>query len=340
MLVKFKEGHDIKSVGPVALTKFLHEKVGEVTTARVHSDGDLMIVCKDVGQQLKALKLKSACKKEVLEVKKRMVTGEVCRGVIYGIPINEDLGKLKDSIEGGHAISMKRLKAWRFGEKVDSLSVLVDFQGEKLPKYVTVGYLNYNVRMYVPPPLRCFKCQKYGHIAAYCKGTQTCGRCRGEHVYGACGTGVQEMCVNCGGAHSVGYRECEARKRAVEIQHVRAEGKLSYAEAAKRVQVEPNSVRQAARAGKHSVVGEEFLVVKKKEFLCFIAEVVNCTSQAKHRSEKTAIVVKSANRYLGIKDITWESIYEELQNRDKSEKPASLSQPSSQLPASSLQDKT
>lgn len=69
-------------------------------------------------------------------------------------------------------------------------------------------------------------------------------------------------------------------------------------------------------------------------------EVVNCTSQAKHRSEKTAIVVKSANRYLGIKDITWESIYEELQNRDKSEKPASLSQPSSQLPASSLQAKT
>lgn len=63
MLVNFKEGHDIKSVGPVALTKFLRKKVGEVTRARVHSDGDLMIVCKDEGQQLKALKLKSVCKK-------------------------------------------------------------------------------------------------------------------------------------------------------------------------------------------------------------------------------------------------------------------------------------
>uniref|UniRef100_A0AAV2LQ50 Uncharacterized protein n=1 Tax=Knipowitschia caucasica TaxID=637954 RepID=A0AAV2LQ50_KNICA len=29
VLVKFKEGHDIKSVGPVALTKYLREKVGE-----------------------------------------------------------------------------------------------------------------------------------------------------------------------------------------------------------------------------------------------------------------------------------------------------------------------
>ncbi|CAM4635759.1 unnamed protein product [Leuciscus chuanchicus] len=113
VLVKFKEGHDIKSVGPVALTKFLREKVGEIIRARVHSDGDLMIVCKDVGQQLKALKLKSVCKKEVLEVKKKMAAGEVCRGVIYGIPINEDLGRLKDSIEGGRAISLKRLKAWR-----------------------------------------------------------------------------------------------------------------------------------------------------------------------------------------------------------------------------------
>lgn len=109
--------------------------------------------------------------------------------------------------------------------------------------------------------------------AAYCKGTQTCGRCGGEHVYGACGTGVQEKCVNCGGAHSVGYRECEARKRAVEIQHVRAEAKLSYAEAAKRVQIEPNSVRQAARAGKSSVVGEEFLVVKKKVYVLLLRKL-------------------------------------------------------------------
>ena len=51
-------------------------------------------------------------------------------------------------------------------------------------------------------------------------------------------------------------------------------------------------------------------------------------------------MVKSANRYLGIKDITWESIYEELQNRDKSEKPTSLSQPVSQLPTLILQAKT
>lgn len=54
-----------------------------------------MIVCKDEGQQLKALKLKNVCKKEVLEVKDKMAVGVVCRGVIYGIPIKEDLGKLK-----------------------------------------------------------------------------------------------------------------------------------------------------------------------------------------------------------------------------------------------------
>lgn len=206
VLVKFKEGHDIKSVGPVSLTKYLREKVGEVMRARVH--------------------LKNACQKEVRELKKRMAAGGVCRGVVYGIPINEDLGKMMEDIEGGRVVSLKRLKAWRAGKKVDSLSVLVEFQGEVLPRYVTVGYLNYNVRMYEPPPLRCYKCQKYGHIAAYCKGTQTCGHCGGEHVYGACGAGVQEKCVNCGGAHSVGYREWEARKRAVEIQHIRIEGKV------------------------------------------------------------------------------------------------------------------
>ncbi|CAL9702163.1 unnamed protein product [Knipowitschia caucasica] len=340
VLVKFKEGHDIKSVGPVALTKYLREKVGEVIRARVHSDGDLMIVCKDERQQVKALKLKSVCKKEVLEVKERTAAGGVSRGVIYGIPVNEDLGKLKEGIEGGRAVSLKRLKAWRAGEKVDNLSVLVEFQGEVLPRYITGGYLNYNVRMYEPPPLRCFKCQKYGHIAAYCKGTQACGRCGGEHDYGACGTGVREKCVNSGGAHSVGYRECEARKRAAEIQHVRAEGKVSYAEAVKRVQAESNFERQPARGGKPSDGDGEILIVKKKEFLCFMVEVINCTAQAKHRAEKIAIVVKSAARYLGITDITVESIYEELQNREPTELPASLLQPLVSGPASIAQGKT
>lgn len=110
--------------------------------------------------------------------------------------------------------------------------MLLDFQERVLPDKVTVGYMRYNVRAYVPPPLRCFKCQKYGHIAAACKGKQKCGKCGGEHEDGKCKDGTELKCANCGGAHSVAYGGCEVRKKAVEVQQLKVKMNISYAEAA------------------------------------------------------------------------------------------------------------
>lgn len=42
------------------------------------------------------------------------------------------------------------------------------------------------------------------------------GRCGGEHEYGKCDPAASVKCSDCGGAHSVTYKECEARKKAAE----------------------------------------------------------------------------------------------------------------------------
>ena len=54
--------------------------------------------------------------------------------------------------------------------------------------------------------------------------------------------------------------------------------------------------------------------MNKDKFLFFMAEVINCTGtfQAEQRSERIAIIVKSAARYLDIEGITLEYIYGEL----------------------------
>ena len=87
----------------------------------------------------------------------------------------------------------------------------------------------YGVSLYVPPPQRCFKCQRFGHVAAVCKGKQRCGRCSGDHEYGKCEEGAKLKCCNCGGKHSSAYRGCEVSNKAEVVQRVRvAQG---YAEA-------------------------------------------------------------------------------------------------------------
>ena len=80
----------------------------------------------------------------------------------------------------------------------------------------------FSVREYVPPPMRCYKCQRYGHIATFCKGKQRFVKCGGDHEYDKCESDVKK-CSNCGGGHTAAYGGCPVRKRAVVVQQVRAE---------------------------------------------------------------------------------------------------------------------
>ena len=202
VIVKFVGGHDIGKVGPVKLSREIHRCVGEVEMVRVMADGALLIVCKDEGQRVKAVGLREVCGRKV-EVVKRVGVEPVVKGVVYGIPVGEDLEELKGEVRGAQVVGIRRLQARREGVRVDSLSVVMEFRGRVVPKRVVIGCSQYRVRPFVPPPLRCYKCQRYGHIAAGCKGKLRCGKCGGEHGNGQCPEGAEEKCVNCGGKHPV-----------------------------------------------------------------------------------------------------------------------------------------
>lgn len=46
VILKFCEGHDIRKVSPVALSRGLYEQLGDIVFARVLNDGALLIKCK------------------------------------------------------------------------------------------------------------------------------------------------------------------------------------------------------------------------------------------------------------------------------------------------------
>lgn len=45
-----------------------------------------------------------------------------------------------------------------------------------------------------------------------------------------------------------------------------------------------------------------------EKLILFIVYVINCSDQVKHKTEKIKIIVKGAERFFGIKDISWENI--------------------------------
>ena len=78
----------------------------------------------------------------------------------------------------------------------------------------------FSVRSYVPEPLRCFKCQAYGHVQKHCKReSELCGVCSQRHRTSECisalrnGESREACCPNCGGKHHVWSRHCPERVR-------------------------------------------------------------------------------------------------------------------------------
>lgn len=48
--------------------------------------------------------------------------------------------------------------------KVPSSCVKIVFECAKLPDKVILGFVVYSVREFIPEPVQCYKCQRYGHI--------------------------------------------------------------------------------------------------------------------------------------------------------------------------------
>lgn len=47
-------------------------------------------------------------------------------------------------------------------------------------------------------------------------------------------------------------------------------------------------------------------------FVLFMVVVVNCSAQTEKKTEKIKIIVKAAEKYLGIKGLVWEEVEEQL----------------------------
>jgi hypothetical protein len=48
---------------------------------------------------------------------------------------------------------------------------------------------------------RCFRCQRFGHLAWSCKETPRCGHCAGQHERERCPPGVRARCLDCSREH-------------------------------------------------------------------------------------------------------------------------------------------
>jgi len=100
--------------------------------------------------------------------------------------------------------------------KVDFNSV-TDFN-KCLTNGVTVKNMFFNPVAYraLRKPLRCYNCNKFGHISSNCKSKKTCSTCAAEgHCFKDCSSN-EFKCINCSGAHKAISTDCPVYKQILE----------------------------------------------------------------------------------------------------------------------------
>ena len=76
---------------------------------------------------------------------------------------------IEDIIEGladQHVTNARRITLTRDGVKRESNTIILTFQTAIIPKTLKVGYLKVPVNLYVPNPLQCYTCFKFGIMKA------------------------------------------------------------------------------------------------------------------------------------------------------------------------------
>lgn len=223
--------------------------------------------------------------------------------------------EIKNNLKGGTLKGVRRLQVTREGVRKDSESIVLEFEEEVLPKKVTMGFFSYSVREFVPKPMRCYNCQRFGHTAKTCNSKRRCARCGEDHEYGQC-KHEQPKCCNCGGNHSVAYGGCEVMKREVEIQQVRVQSKITYVEAVRRVNqrggVDERSSARKQTTKESEQTSEGKVMIDLKKLVTFIAGVINATMEVKSKTERIQIIVKAAVNHLNISGLSWEEVRNDL----------------------------
>jgi hypothetical protein len=153
------------------------------------------------------------------------------RGVIYSSDLRDATEEeILENLAPQGVSEVRRLKAKREGRLINTNSFVLTFRLSTLPKDIKVLWLNLEVRPYIASPLRCFKCQRYGHHKNACRQAARCARCGSlEHPEGECD--ATPKCVNCEDDHPAYAKSCSVWQREKAIQKIKAEKNVSYLEA-------------------------------------------------------------------------------------------------------------
>ncbi|GBM04792.1 hypothetical protein AVEN_20227-1 [Araneus ventricosus] len=132
-------------------------------------------------------------------------------------------------------IHVRRITIRWDGKLLDTKRLILTFNFPKSPESIKAGYIKLSAKPFIPNPLICFKCQRFGHSNATCRGTLSCALCA---VAGHDSTNCEatDQCVNCKRKHASFSLSCPKWKFEKEMTTTKVKQDILFSEARRLVQ--------------------------------------------------------------------------------------------------------
>ncbi|GBN57979.1 hypothetical protein AVEN_151105-1 [Araneus ventricosus] len=210
-----EQNDNFSNVSPFLVEKAITGSVGTVASTKLMRSGDLLVEVASRKQAQQILKLNSLSTIPISVQPHITLNSSKCV-IACGRLLNLSNEEITQELGGQGVKDVRRINIRRDGELLPTKHFILTFNTPRLPEYIKAGYVRCSVRPYIPNPLRCFKCQRFGHSKTNCRGTLTCARCA---VVGHESTGCTavEQCVICQGQHTSFSRSCPKWKQEKEV---------------------------------------------------------------------------------------------------------------------------
>uniref|UniRef100_UPI003AF53F94 hypothetical protein n=1 Tax=Thiolapillus sp. TaxID=2017437 RepID=UPI003AF53F94 len=222
------EERPLSKLSPFAVQKGFQAIAGTLKSTKKLRDGSFLVECSRKTQAENLLKTVDFVDRPVhVSVHKTLNSS---RGVIRCRELSDmSETEIRDELKTQGVVEVHRVTVKKEGKVIPTNTLFLTFNRPDVPKEIVVGYLKVKVELFVPNPLRCFNCNKFGHTSQRCRTTAKCQRCGKDKHEEQCEGPL--ICSNCKGPHAVSAKDCPVWKKEKEIQRIRVEKRISFPEA-------------------------------------------------------------------------------------------------------------
>ncbi len=194
----------LSQLSPFVIEKCIQGNLGTVNKVSKMRSGCLLIEINRQSQVAAIEKMKDFFNIPIKVSPHRSLNS--CKGVVRSRDLAAmDSDEITQELQHQNVVDTYIMK--KDGKKLNTL--ILTFKGNTIPTHIKAGYMNIPVQPYIPAPMRCFNCQKLGHLQTHCRNEKhcaTCGKVVDENHPAPCKE--PPHCVNCGGAHQSYDKTC------------------------------------------------------------------------------------------------------------------------------------